>query len=320
MTTELHMTTGTHMTGRARSLPATGPPSPAEDSAPALAVTGLTVAYRDRPVLRDVSLVLPAGRLIAVLGPNGAGKSTLIKAIVDVIPRVAGSVEVFGAPYRQSRRRVGYVPQRTSVDWDFPTTALDVVTMGTYGRLGWIRRPGRRERDQARACLGQLGMTAYANRQISELSGGQQQRVFLARALAQAADLYLMDEPFAGVDAVTERAIVALLRELRDQGRTVLCVHHDLESAPDYFDWVVMLNEVVVAEGPMDTTFTVDNLRSAYGGVVSAALRRADREAASPDLEPTGPGPVPTEPDLVPTEPALVPTEPDLVPSMPPGS
>jgi manganese/zinc/iron transport system ATP- binding protein len=255
--------------------------------APAVTVSGLTVAYRHAAVLDRVDLALPAGHLIGVLGPNGAGKSTLVKAIVDVVPRVAGEVAIFGQPYRQARRRVGYVPQRTSVDWDFPTTALDVVTMGTYGRLGWLRRPGRRERDRARDCLAQLGMADLAGRQISELSGGQQQRVFLARALAQEADLYLMDEPFAGVDAVTESAIVDLLRELRDQGRTVLCVHHDLESAPDYFDWVVMLNVSVVAAGPMEPTFTLDNLRATYGGVVSAALRRADREGLLvPDLPP----------------------------------
>ncbi|MPY95609.1 MAG: ATP-binding cassette domain-containing protein [Acidimicrobiia bacterium] len=255
-------------------------PSVAAAPTPAIVVSGLTVAYRDTPVLRDIDLTLPAGSLIAVVGPNGAGKSTLVKAIVDVVPRAAGTVEVFGQPYRQHRRRVGYVPQRTSVDWDFPTTVLDVVTMGTYGRLGWLRRPGRHERELARACLEQLGMAGFAGRQISELSGGQQQRVFLARALAQDAELYLMDEPFAGVDAVTETAIVELLRALRHEGRTVLCVHHDLESAPDYFDWVVMLNGRLVAEGPMEPTFTVENLRETYGGVVSAALRRADREAS----------------------------------------
>ncbi len=256
-------------------------PDRATDAVPALAVHDLTVAYRDRPAVWDVDLVLPAGHLIGVVGPNGAGKSTFIKAVVDVIPRVAGRVEVFGGPYRQNRRRVGYVPQRTSVDWDFPTTALDVVTMGTYGRLGWLRRVGRREKDEARTCLERVGLAELAGRQISELSGGQQQRVFLARALAQQADLYLMDEPFAGVDAVTEKSIVELLRDLRAAGKTVVCVHHDLETAPEYFDWVVMLNVGVIASGPMAEAFTVDNLRATYGGVVSAALRHADREKAA---------------------------------------
>jgi len=235
-------------------------------------INDLTVAYRDNPVLQDIDLTVPEGKLAAIIGPNGAGKSTLIKAVLGLVPTVAGSVRIYGKPYAQQRRLIGYVPQRNSVDWDFPTTALDVVMMGTYGRLGWIRRPGKAERDFAMHCLAQVGMDGYADRQISQLSGGQQQRVFLARALAQNAHIYFMDEPFVGVDAVTERAIVALLRELQRQGKTVICVHHDLDSAPDYFDWVALLNVRLIASGPFETTFTADNLRKTYGGTMKAAI------------------------------------------------
>jgi manganese/zinc/iron transport system ATP- binding protein len=217
-------------------------------------------------VLWDVDLTLPEGRLVAIIGPNGAGKSTLIKATLDLVPRAAGSVEFFGRPYNQQRRLVGYVPQRGSVDWDFPTNALDVVMMGTYGKLGWLRRPGKSEREWAQHCLEQVGMADFAQRQISQLSGGQQQRVFLARALAQDARLYLMDEPFVGVDALTERAIVDLLQQLRSAGKTVICVHHDLDSAPDYFDWLVLLNVRLIASGPFAETFTPENLQRTYGG------------------------------------------------------
>ena len=236
------------------------------DGAPPLEIADLTVAYRERPVLWDIDLTVPKGVLAAVVGPNGAGKSTLIKAVLDLIPRAAGTIRVFGQPYADVRRRVGYVPQRTSVDWDFPTDALDVVLMGTYGKLGWIRRPGRAEVATALACLDQVGMADFARRQISQLSGGQQQRVFLARALAQDADLYLMDEPFVGVDATTERSIVELLHALKAQGRTVLCVHHDLDSAPDYFDHLVLLNVRLIADGPFERAFTQANLMKAYGG------------------------------------------------------
>ncbi len=235
-----------------------------------LAVRDLTVAYRDKPVLWDVDLTIPPGVLAAIIGPNGAGKSTLIKATLGLVPKAAGSVEIFGGAYAANRRLVGYVPQRGAVDWNFPTDALDVVMMGTYGQLGWVRRPGKAERDRALACLEQVGMADYATRQISQLSGGQQQRVFLARALAQDAQLYLMDEPFVGVDATTERAIVDLLRALRERGKTVVVVHHDLDSAPDYFDWLVLLNVRLIAAGPFAETFTTANLVRTYGGSLHA--------------------------------------------------
>jgi manganese/zinc/iron transport system ATP- binding protein len=178
-------------------------------------------------------------------------------------------VTFYGKPYAQARHLVGYVPQRGSVDWDFPTSVIDVVTMGLYGQLGWRRRPGRKERELAMHALDQVGMTEYADRQISQLSGGQQQRTFLARALVQDAQIYFMDEPFAAVDAVTERAIVALLRELRARGKTVIVVHHDLQTVPEYFDWVTLLNVEVIASGPVDEAFTEENLRRAYGGRVN---------------------------------------------------
>lgn len=235
----------------------------------ALEVHDLTVAYNSKPVLWDVDLAVPEGVLMAIVGPNGAGKSTLIKAMLNLIPRAAGTVTFYGKPYAQARSLLGYVPQRGSVDWDFPTSVLDVVLMGLYGKLGWFRRPNRQHREQAMHALEQVGMTDYAQRQISQLSGGQQQRTFLARALVQDAQIYFMDEPFAAVDAVTERAIVSILHALRERGRTVLVVHHDLQTVPTYFDWATLLNVEVVASGATATAFTPENLRRTYGGRVS---------------------------------------------------
>ncbi|HZB22842.1 MAG TPA: metal ABC transporter ATP-binding protein [Gaiellaceae bacterium] len=235
-------------------------------SSPAIAVEDLTVAYGDHPALWDVDVMVPPGTLMAIVGPNGAGKTTLIRAILGLVRPVAGRIEVFGRPFDQQRRLVAYVPQRTTVDWDFPTSVLDVVTMGRYGSVGWLKRPGRREREQALAAIEQVGLTALAGRQISELSGGQQQRVFLARALVQEARVYLMDEPFQGVDATTERAILALLQELRSEGCTVVAVHHDLQTVGEYFDWVTLLNVRRIASGPVAEVFTEENLRHTYGG------------------------------------------------------
>ncbi|OPA73942.1 manganese ABC transporter ATP-binding protein [Paenibacillus selenitireducens] len=231
-----------------------------------LSVSGLTVAYQKKPVLRNVSFEVPEGKLIGIVGPNGAGKSTMIKAILGLLPRVSGEVEIYGKRYQDMRKSVGYVPQRESVDWDFPTNALDVVMMGRYGHLGWFKRPGTKERDMAMDCLAKVGMKEFAHRQISQLSGGQQQRVFLARALAQHADLYFMDEPFVGVDAMTERAIITLLNELKAQGKTVLVVHHDLATVREYFDWVMLLNVELVAYGPTEDVFTKSLLHQTYGG------------------------------------------------------
>ncbi|MFG0256387.1 MAG: metal ABC transporter ATP-binding protein [Phycisphaerales bacterium JB043] len=226
----------------------------------------MTVAYNRRPVLWDVDYDAPNASLIAIVGPNGAGKSTFLKASLGLLALASGRVEVFGKPVRAQRSRIGYVPQRESVDWDFPVSALDVVAMGRYRAIGWCRRVSRPHREAALECLERVGMREYASRQISQLSGGQQQRVFLARALAQDAELYFMDEPFAGVDAATERAIVEVLRELRGQGKTVICVHHDLQTVAEYFQHVLLLNTRVVASGPVETTFTKENLHRTYGG------------------------------------------------------
>jgi manganese/zinc/iron transport system ATP- binding protein len=231
-----------------------------------LDVHDVTVAYQRKPVLWDIDLTLTEPCLLGIVGPNGAGKSTLIKAILGLVPLVSGSIQIFGQPVESQRKRIGYVPQRESVDWDFPVSVLDVVLMGTYGNLGWFRRPGAPEKAWARQCLDMVGLGDLADRQIGQLSGGQQQRTFLARALAQQADIYFMDEPFAGVDAATERAIFALLVQLREQGKTVLVVHHDLRTVPTYFDQVVLLNVRLVAAGPTATTFTEENLRKTYGG------------------------------------------------------
>ena len=235
-------------------------------NAPAIRINDLTVAYRDKPVLWDIDLAVHQGVLLAIVGPNGAGKTTLIKSILGLVPTAAGEVRVLDRPYDEQRREVAYVPQRGSVDWDFPTSVLDVVVMGTYGRLGWLRRPGQKQRDEALAALEEVGMQDYADRQISQLSGGQQQRVFLARALVQDARVYLMDEPFQGVDATTERAIVDVLRELRRDGSTVVAVHHALQTVPEYFDEVALLNVRLIAAGPVDEVFTPENVQRTYGG------------------------------------------------------
>ncbi len=236
---------------------------------PAIETRDLTVAYRSQPVLWDVDLAIGTGKLTAIVGPNGAGKSTLLKSVLGMVKPASGWVRVLGGDFSEQRRNVAYVPQRGSVDWDFPTNALDVVMMGRYGALGWIRRPGRQERETAMESLRRVRMEAFANRQISQLSGGQQQRVFLARALTQDAQLYMLDEPLAGVDAVTERVIIDIFRQLRDSGKSVVVVHHDLQTVPSYFDDVALLNVRLVASGPVDAVFTPENLQAAYGGRVA---------------------------------------------------
>ncbi len=229
----------------------------------AITVEDLTVSYAEQPVLLHMNLQIPAGKMTAVIGPNGAGKTTLIKSILGLVKPVSGRVRLsLQAP---GKRGIAYVPQSGSVDWDFPTTVLDVVMMGRYGHLGWFRRPGKREKQMAMEMLRKVGMENYASRQIGCLSGGQQQRVFLARALIQEGEIYLLDEPFKGVDAQTEAAIAALLGELRDQGKTVIVVHHDLRTVPTYFDWVVLMNRDLVASGPVETAFTREAIDTAYG-------------------------------------------------------
>jgi len=245
-----------------------------------LEIHDLTVAYHKRPVLWGVDVEVPAGQLVGVIGPNGAGKSTLIKAAMGLLPVSSGWVKVFGQPVKDNLRRVGYVPQRESVDWDFPVSVMDVVLMGRYGHLGLFKRPRKEDREVARECLEKVKMLPYADRQISNLSGGQQQRVFLARALAQESDLYFMDEPFAGVDAATEAAIVTILQELKDQGKTLLVVHHDLPTAKTYFDSLLLLNMRVVAYGPTEEVFNYDLLQSTYGGRLTILSEVADAVGA----------------------------------------
>lgn len=246
-----------------------------------LSIRDLTVAYHRKPVIWDIDLSIEPGKLVGIVGPNGAGKSTLLKACLDLIPRSSGEVLVYGQPYAKERKRVGYVPQRESVDWDFPVSALDVVAMGTYGKLGWFRRVDKRCKALSMHALERVGLADYADRQISQLSGGQQQRTFLARALVQDADIYFMDEPFAAVDAATERAIVDLLKELQGRGKTVLVVHHDLATVPQYFDWTVLLNMRVVANGPTEDVFTQENLRRTYGGKLTLFAQAADEVVRS---------------------------------------
>jgi manganese/zinc/iron transport system ATP- binding protein len=233
---------------------------------PIIEVHDLTVSYNRKPVLWDVDLSLPSGSLVGIIGPNGAGKSTLLKSIMGLVPLSSGYVKLFGQPLDKVRGRVSYVPQKESVDWDFPASVLDIVLMGRYAKLGLFRRPRESDKEIAMDCLRKVGMDGFKNRQISQLSGGQQQRTFLARALAQKSDVYFMDEPFTGIDAATESAIVELLREMRSQGKTVVVVHHDLQSAIEYFDWVILLNMRLIASGKTEDVFTPSLLQETYGG------------------------------------------------------
>ena len=240
----------------------------------ALEVEDLTVAYADQPVLWDVDLQVPAGVKMAIIGPNGAGKSTLVKAAMGLVRPVAGEVRIFGRPQESARGQIAYVPQRATLSWDFPTDVLDVVTMGTYGRLGWFHRSGAVQRQQAEAALEQVGMTTFLRRPIAELSGGQQQRVLLARALVQDAPINILDEPFQGVDAPTERAIIDVLDGLAEEGKTIIVVHHDLQTVPEYFDSVLLLNVRAIDSGPVSEVFTEDNLRLTFGGRVGVLETR----------------------------------------------
>ncbi len=248
---------------------------------PILSIQKLSKKFGAVIASEDVSIDLYQGEIHGLIGPNGAGKSTLIKACLELIPRTSGEVSIYGQSYKKARKRVGYVPQRESVDWDFPVSALDVVAMGTYGKLGWFRRVSKRSKALSMEALERVGLADYAHRQISQLSGGQQQRTFLARALVQDADIYFMDEPFAAVDAATERAIVELLKELQKRGKTVLVVHHDLATVPQYFDWTVLLNMRVVAAGPTNEVFTQENLRRTYGGKLTLFTQAANEVVQS---------------------------------------
>ncbi len=230
----------------------------------AFRVEDLTVAYDREPVLWDIDLDVPPGTIMGIIGPNGAGKTTLIKAALNLIKPLSGSVSFSGESYKKFHKKIGYVPQKGSVDWDFPTTVFDVVLMGRYGHVGWVRRLRAEDKKAARDALEKVGMSDFANRQISELSGGQQQRVFIARALVQEADIYFMDEPFQGVDVNTEKAIMTLFNELKAQNKTVIVVHHDLNTVRSYFDWLTLLNIKVVASGPVEKVYTKENIQRTY--------------------------------------------------------
>ncbi len=231
-----------------------------------LMVRGMTVSYGQKPVVFSVDLTVHQESMTAIIGPNGAGKSTLLKAALGIVKPLAGRTFVYGNSLAKQRHRIAYVPQRASVDWDFPTRVIDVVLMGLYRELGLLGRVRKSHEAKAIACLERVGMVDFADRQIGQLSGGQQQRVFLARALAQGADLYLLDEPFAGVDAATEKAIINVLKGLKAEGKTVVAVHHDLTTVAEYFDRVFMINTRKIAEGSVEEAFTSENLSKAYGG------------------------------------------------------
>jgi len=238
-----------------------------------LRVENLAMRYHTQPVLEGVSFDIPAGSSVAILGPNGAGKSTLLKGIMGLAPLMQGKVSVFGGALTDQRLKVAYVPQRDESDWDFPIQVMDVVLMGRHGHLKFWQRPSSVDRALAKQALQKLDMLPYQNRQISQLSGGQQQRVFLARALVQQADLYLMDEPFAGVDMMTEKAIVGLFEILKQQQKTIVCVHHDLNTVAEYFDWVILINQGLIASGPVETTLTPEIIAKTYGGRIPLGLK-----------------------------------------------
>ena len=232
---------------------------------PALKIHQLTVNYEKTPVLWDISLEIPQGKLVAIVGPNGAGKSTFLKTALGLIKPISGMVSFFGEPLKKVRRLVAYVPQRESVDWDFPITVFDLVLMGRYGRRGIFNRPSRSDRQAVSTYLAMVGLESFASRQISQLSGGQQQRAFLARALIQEADVYFMDEPFTGIDISSSKTIISILQRLRDQGKTLFVVHHDLKTISEIFDWVILLNMHLVGCGAIQEVFTSEMIQKTYG-------------------------------------------------------
>ncbi|MGM0440544.1 MAG: metal ABC transporter ATP-binding protein [Chlamydiota bacterium] len=242
-----------------------------------LEVRDLTISYHNKPVIWDIDFQIPRGKAVAIVGPNGAGKTTLLKGVMKLLPLASGHVSVYGKTLEEARSQVAYVPQRGEVDWDFPTDVLDVVLMGRYGHSHFWRTISSKDQALAYQALHEVGMEAYAKRQISQLSGGQQQRVFIARALVQQSSLYLMDEPFAGVDASTERAIVKLFKKLKERGDTVVCVHHDLHKIKDYFDWIILMNMQLIASGPTEEVFTLDNINAAYGDQMSLLMEVAEK-------------------------------------------
>jgi manganese/zinc/iron transport system ATP- binding protein len=243
---------------------------------PALEVHNLTVSYHRKPVLWDIDFTIPKGKLVGIVGPNGSGKTTLLKTIMGLMESDSGYTEIFGKSLKDVRSKVSYVPQRESVDWDFPADVMDVVSMGRYSKSKILKRLTSKDKEIAKEALEKVQMLPYAKRQIGQLSGGQQQRVFIARSLAQKAELYVMDEPFVGVDAATEEAILKLLSEMKNEGKTVVIVHHDLQTAYEYFDWIILLNTRLVASGPKDEVFTREKLQEAYGGRLTVLSKIGD--------------------------------------------
>lgn len=230
----------------------------------AITISDLTVAYDLKPVLWDIDLDIPEGSLMAIVGPNGAGKSTLLKAMIGLLKPITGKILYKGKPYKKIKKHCAYVPQKESVDWSFPTSVFDVVMMGTYGRLGLVKRPGKKEKEIVKKALEAVGMYNKRKTQISELSGGQKQRVFLARALVQEADILFLDEPFQGVDKVTERELITILRKLNEKGKTIIAVHHDLTTVKEYFTHITLLNLKIIASGEVEKVFTKENIDKAY--------------------------------------------------------
>jgi len=242
---------------------------------PSVETHNLTVVYNKKPAIWNIDFTLPFGQIIGIMGPNGSGKSTLLKSIMGIIDPNIGYVKIFDRELEDVRKKVSYVPQRQSVDWDFPASVYDVVAMGRYAQKGMFRKLNASDKEIIEGSLKKVNMLAFAKRQISQLSGGQQQRVFIARALAQEADLYLMDEPLVGVDAATEQSIIALLKEMKSQGKTIIVVHHDLHTASEYFDWLVLLNTRLVACGELSEVFTEETLKDAYGGQLTTLSKIA---------------------------------------------
>jgi len=235
----------------------------------AIVVSNLHVSYFGKEVLHDIEFTISKGKSVGIIGPNGAGKSTLLKVLLNLISKDKGEITILGTTLKEVRKRIAYVPQRSTIDWDFPITVKDTVLIGTYPTVGLLKRPGRKERELAMKCLEKVDMIEFQDRQIGELSGGQQQRVFLARALAQQADLFLLDEPFVGIDATSEEMIVKILKELRDEGKTIIVVHHDLNKAEKYFDELLLLNKELIAKGSVKEVFTPKMISKAYGGQLS---------------------------------------------------
>jgi len=233
---------------------------------PVIELHNATVTYQSKPAIWNVDYQIPEGKMVGVIGPNGSGKTTMLKATMGLIPLSSGFAKLFGKDLEEVRHKIAYVPQRSSVDWDFPANVFDTVLMGRYRKHNLFSRTTKHDKEIAWDALKKVHLESFAKRQIAQLSGGQQQRVFIARALAQQAELYLLDEPFAGVDATTENTIINLLKEMNQEGKSIVVVHHDLNTVSKYFNWLVMMNTRLIASGPTEEIFTTQILQNTYGG------------------------------------------------------